>query len=315
MFRPDNKPDDDKTMMKVAVTVAGGITCFSGYFASNKLTDLSMGATDITNLSFFTPDQPTYSIWWLNLLLVGAMVFAQWCPTDEIEYLLRQQDPMTKLDVRARITAALLANTLWFYFFSQKVFFLAWVFGVVDFLAILSVLTTLNTKFILDFIQWFLFVVPNVVHASWVLILSMLSCSLSFGPALGLTTDIVIGGDMGVQVAGPPALAVAGICIVGLVACVMAIARLEFTWSMVAAWALAGIYRMQLPASTSVFPANGVCESVANAALWGTVITILVSAVSCAIILFAPEPKPCPPCPPCPPPCPPRPMPMPVPLV
>lgn len=267
---------DSTWTQKVAVTVAGALGVLSNAL-SGAGGDQGIGGVSQANPTWLTPDGPTFIIWALIFTLVILLVVAQWCPDDETEALLSQRCPLTKLQVRWRITLYLLMNALWPPVFVRSYFFVSLVIICIYLGGLISVLTVLNTRSMTGLCQWVLFAAPNVVHASWVAVATVLNF-FTWAGTLGWEDDLGI--------AGSPRAAMAVVVLLTGVAGVMAVGRWEFAWSAVTAWAVAGIYRMQSGSDADGFPPEALNATLAVVAKWSTVAALLLTAAGALLFII-----------------------------
>jgi len=141
---------------------------------------------------------------------------------------------------------------------------------------LISVYTALNTNSTESVAEWVTYGAGVSANASWLLVASAAN-AFTVGKHSGWEDSYGIGGT-----------AKAAACVVMVVAAIgiaMAVVRRDFVWSAVAAWAAAGIYRMQTVPDQESFPVVSHSPYLANVAWWGSLLVTLASVVGLLLML------------------------------
>jgi len=234
-----------------------------------------IGKISDENPTYVTPDGVTFAVWGLIYTLQTGLVFAQSCCAADNESLLSQTCPLTGLSVRWRIALAFVLNGVWLPTYTSFRFTLALIIIIAYLGVLISICTDLNPKTVSNSCQLLMLAAPISTNASWILVATSANLFTVVG-TFGYKDEY--------GVAGSPAAAIAVVILVIGMASVTAFFQHDASWAGVAAWALAGIYRMQTIPDPEAFPVAAMNPTLARVAGLGSV-AIAVAAV-CALGLW-----------------------------
>jgi len=261
--------------LKLGVAVSFGVSIASnGLAATGIIGKASIGQISDENPTYVTPDGLTFSIWSVIYILETVLVIAQYNPSQHAEELLGQKCPLTGLTVRWRLIFAFLANAVWLPVYVNLYFLVALIIIVIYLAALISVYSSLNPRVTESFCEWLLFAAGIACNSSWVVVAT--SANL-----------FTVAGDFGWKdsfgVAGSPVAALVVVVLVAILGSGMALFNTDLAWSLVAAWAIAGVYRMQTIPDPDSFPVEAMSSILATGAMWSTAGVLLASVVAAGI--------------------------------
>jgi len=237
--------------------------------------------------TYITPDGLTFSVWAAIYTLETILVVAQYMPSEHAEELLSQRCPITGLAVRWRLILAFLANAIWLPFYVNLYFSIALVIIAIYLAALVSVYTALNTATTDSLREWLFFAAGVACNASWVVVATSANAFTVLGQ---------LGWKDSYGVAGTPAAALAVVLAVAILGSYMALARYDLAWSLVSAWAVAGVHRMQTTPDPTKFPVEAMSSLLASGAQWSMVAVLAASFVGAGLAVkngaFAANAKP-----------------------
>lgn len=257
----------------VLVGVSYVLLIISNVLSSTGFFGGDIGAISDSNPTFVTPDGLTFAVWGVIYLLEAVFVIAQFCPSEFGEELLRAPCPlMCFLPVRVVVSVAFIANAIWLPIYLSQIFWLALVVILVYLWALLAAfipLTAMSAPLLCArpsapfSCNRLVYAAPIAANTSWLLVAT----------AANLFTVL---GRLGWQdangVAGSPEAAMLVVFLVTVIACALAIATNDLVWGLVAAWALAGLGRMQSQADAERFPVDSLSPALATISFGGAVV-------------------------------------------
>ena len=115
-----------------------------------------------------------------------------------------------------------------------------------------------------------------------------IACNVSWVLVASVANKFTLLGEFGWKdvygVAGAPWAAVLTIGAVAAIAVVVAVTRSDFAWSLVAVWALAGLYRQHTVPDPDSFPPEAMNKTLALCALWACVVVGIAAATGICLI-------------------------------
>lgn len=262
--------------LRLGVVVSYVLSLISnGLSASGVLADKNIGQISDEYPTYITPDGATFAIWGVIYTLETLLVVRQCCPTEQMEELLNQRCLLSGLGVRWRLILAFLTNAVWLPVYVNLYFLPALIIIVFYLAALISVYTTINSRSAGSFWEWVQLAAGIACNASWLVVATSANAFTVLGE---------LGWKDSSGVAGTPAAALAVIVGVAFAASGMALTRYDFAWSLVAAWACSGVYRMQTTPHPEKFPVDAMSSFLATGALCSFVI-ILVASVGGACLV------------------------------
>ena len=124
-------------------------------------------------------------------------------------------------------------------------------------------------------------------NISWLAVASMVNLVVATGtsgwhqpytvlvPSVTNATNMV---TTTIYVNGSADFAIMGVCLVGLIACVLAVRNCDVPYALVAMWALGGVYRAQASKAPSGYPEEAMNKQIACWAL-GMIVTVAIATV------------------------------------
>lgn len=270
-------------MAKAAVVVSFlGMIVLNGLSATGLFGE-SIGKISDDHPTYVTPDGKTFAIWAVIYTLQLLLVVAQCCAGPEAEQLLSQRCPLTGLEVRWRIVLAFSLNAIWLPIYVTLRFTVAFVIIVIYLGALISVYTALNSKTVSTIGQLLTLAAPIATNASWIVVATSANLFTVLGE-YGWTDQY--------GVAGTPLAAMVVVIIVIGIACFAAFVQFDAAWAGVAAWALAGLSRMQSVPDPEKFPVLALSPGLARAANVGSIATAVTAVLAAGLWLYrAQQPK------------------------
>jgi hypothetical protein len=244
-----------------------------------------IGQISDENPTFVTPDGITFSVWGLIYTLLLIFVSAQFCPSESADALLSKQSPTTGLDVRQRLTIAFILNAVWLPVYVNEYFWVALLIIVLYLVALVSVYEDVNTIATQDFFEWLAYAAPISTNASWVTVATFANLFTSLGSAGWKDTQCDPEFSNGVAGSVPAAMAVG--VLVTLIAIWSVVSKRSVMWSLVAGWALLGIYRMQTIEDPESFPVKCMNSALGYTALACGIVSLIAAVVSIILIFCA----------------------------
>eukprot|EP00440_Ansanella_granifera_P010799 gb/GFBE01011715.1/.p1 GENE.gb/GFBE01011715.1/~~gb/GFBE01011715.1/.p1 ORF type:complete len:292 (+),score=51.59 gb/GFBE01011715.1/:1-876(+) len=246
--------------------------------ATGVFADKNIGEISDEYPTYVTPDGQTFSIWAVIYSLETLLVVAQYMPSEHAEELLQQKCPLTGLPVRWRLIGAFLANAIWLPFYVNLHFSIALVIIVIYLSLLVSVYSALNPRTTTQsFCEWLLYAAGIACNGSWVVVATSANAFTVAGESLGWKDSF--------GVAGTPMAALAVVVAVAVLGSVMALANYDLAWSLVAAWAIAGVYRTQTIEDPESFPVDAMSASLASAAKWSSLVVLGAALVGTGLAL------------------------------
>jgi len=259
------------------MAVAFGLSLVSNVvFGAGLIGGKNVGQISRENPTFITPDSMTFAIWGviysLELLMV---VIANTTASSRFQGLL--SGPPGGLQPVVMMTIAFVFNGLWLpaYVYLEN-FELSFVILAAYLVALLAAYRTLNPLAAASVPEWVSYGAGISCNISWAIV----ATSANLFNVLGGLGIIDANG-----VAGTVVLAQLVIGAATVVATVVAVNLLDTAWPAVGAWALMGVYRMQLNPNPNEFPVASQSQLLAAAAFYSS-IALAVIAVG-AFIRFA----------------------------
>eukprot|EP00931_Biecheleriopsis_adriatica_P051576 TRINITY_DN29931_c0_g1_i1.p1 TRINITY_DN29931_c0_g1~~TRINITY_DN29931_c0_g1_i1.p1 ORF type:complete len:298 (+),score=64.47 TRINITY_DN29931_c0_g1_i1:78-971(+) len=258
--------------LKLGVALSFAISIVSNALsATGVIGKQNIGQISDDNPTYVTPDGLTFSIWGVIYTLETVLVVAQYIPSEHAEELLGQECPLTGLTVRGRLILAFLANAIWLPFYVNLYFSIALIIIFVYLGALISVYTALNPTKTESFCEWLLYAAGIACNGSWVVVATS-------------ANSFTVAGEFGWKdefgVAGTPLAALVVVVLVAILGSAMALFNKDLAWSLVAAWALAGVQRMQTIPDPERFPVDAMNSSLAAGAKWSMVGVVIASVLA-----------------------------------
>lgn len=249
----------------------------NGLAASGVLSGQSIGEISDQFPTYVTPDGLTFAVWAVIYTLELLLVVMQCSAPDRIESLLQQSCCLTGLSVRWRLVFAFSLNAIWLPIYVNLLFGWALLVIILYLAFLFLVYVDLNTMTVDSFVQWVVYAAGIACNVSWVLVATAAN-KFTFLGELGWK-DVY-------GVAGTPAAAVLVVAVVASIAIIVAAARSDFAWSLVAVWALAGLYRQQTIQDPSSFPPEAMNATLAKCALWAAIVVGLATFTGLLLVPF-----------------------------
>ncbi|CAE7337964.1 unnamed protein product [Symbiodinium sp. CCMP2592] len=227
--------------------------------------DSGLGLLDLRNAEDFDGGPVSRQI--LDLIIPGK----------GIESLLQQSCCLTGLSVRWRLVFAFSLNAIWLPIYVNLLFGWALLVIILYLAFFFLVYVDLNTMTVDSFVQWVVYAAGIACNASWVLVATAAN-KFTFLGELGWK-DVY-------GVAGTPGAAVLVVAFVASIAIIVASVRSDFAWSLVAVWALAGLYRQQTVPDSSSFPPQALNPTLAKCALWAAMVVGLATFTGLLMLPF-----------------------------
>eukprot|EP00929_Paragymnodinium_shiwhaense_P044963 TRINITY_DN23032_c0_g1_i3.p1 TRINITY_DN23032_c0_g1~~TRINITY_DN23032_c0_g1_i3.p1 ORF type:complete len:273 (+),score=51.80 TRINITY_DN23032_c0_g1_i3:77-895(+) len=231
--------------------------------ASNALSNMKVfGGKDNKEISdshptYLTPDGFTFAVWGMIYLMLTVMVIYQLMPSDHAEALLQQGCPLTGMDVRWRLVAAFMCNSVWLPVFNNERFGEALVIMAAYLSFLISIYLDINVAKTSGVFEGFLLSSGVAMNLSWIIVAFSLSIFFCLGE-VGWKTQHGVAGSTG---------SAAVVCfLVAALGCERAVRAGDVAYAFVAGWALMGIYRMQTVADMVRFPIKGLNASYGKSA-------------------------------------------------
>mmetsp|Transcript_127702 Transcript_127702/g.367547 ORF Transcript_127702/g.367547 Transcript_127702/m.367547 type:complete len:287 (+) Transcript_127702:104-964(+) len=266
----------DESGAKWAVAIAYFVMLGLNAAGAAGLFGLNIGTVSRMYPTYVTPDGLTFAIWGVIYVLLFLLVLAQATADRNTEQILSRACAFSGLSTRTRIVLAFLLNGVWLPFYIGLYFWVAFIIIDLYLLTLVSLYLSLNPVATPTFWSWLSLSAPIATNASWIV---GAWCANLFTAA----------GESGWKdfygVAGTPEAATVVTLIVMAIATFVAFALGDIAWPTVAAWALAGLYRMQTVPNPAIFPEEAMSPLIATAAR-ATAIMCGVAAAG-AIIIFA----------------------------
>jgi len=257
--------------------------CFAIMVASNIISQVNgFGGKDNKTLSdeyptYLSPDGRTFAIWGFIYLFEIVLVGAQLCPSQTTERLLSRTCSLTGLDVRGRLMAAFLANSLWLPVFNNEFFWAALLIILLYLAFLLSTYIDLNVANVNSLTEALTLTAGIALNTSWIVVASLVNAFLCFG---------LVGWKDEYGVAGSEVAAMLVVVAVGVLGCERALRGGDLAWAFVTSWALRGIYRMQNFPDDARFPLGAMSYNLALAAYAGHVVVAAVILLMAAYMLY-----------------------------
>lgn len=291
------------------------VVCFATQVVMNILAGEEFGSfgggsnTELSeqNPTFLTPDGMTFSVWGIIYLFQGIFTVYQVIPCFQNHY-----ERLAK--ARFWACALFLANSLWLPLFSNRLWFLAFLFMIVMDVALIQLYRELRINYgAADDDQKSADMLPLVLlsggqdlpkgpqAASWqtkVFVFVGFSTNLAWLSVASMVNLLVALGNSGwgvaytvmanttssgmtsteVQVFGNVDFTIMGISLVAMLAVVLAIRNCDVPFALVAMWALWGVYRAQAVKPSAGYPLDAMQPAIADWAL-GLIVTIGIAVV------------------------------------
>ncbi|CAJ1432100.1 unnamed protein product, partial [Effrenium voratum] len=273
-----------RTESKDAMTVVEKVFVVVSFVVSLVVNALAstgvLGGESIATISdttptYVTPDGLTFSVWAVIYSLELLLVVRQACPSDHTESLLQKACPITGLSVRWRLVIAFLTNAIWLPVYVNRFFGLALAIILVYLGFLLSVFSDLNTKTADSFCEWFSYSAGIACNCSWVVVATCANAFTWFGE---------LGWKDAFGVAGTPTAGAVVAVAVTFIAIALAVFRSDLAWSLVAAWALGGLFRMHTVVDPESFPEGAMNHSLALVAIWCCGVVLLASVIGLFLV-------------------------------
>mmetsp|Transcript_22027 Transcript_22027/g.39487 ORF Transcript_22027/g.39487 Transcript_22027/m.39487 type:complete len:295 (+) Transcript_22027:49-933(+) len=248
-------------------------------FATGAIGGRNIGKVSDENPTYVTPDGMTFSIWGVIYLLEAILVYSQYRANDRAEQLLAETDIVLGLEVRPQLVIVFMANAMWLPIFVFAWFKTAFIIIVVMLAYLASVYMALNPSTMNTPLEWLTLAAGIACNTSWVVVAACLNLFVAAGEDGWKDFD----GPYGVS--GTPVAAAFAVLLISVLGSVMVWLYNDFAWSLVASWAIWGIYRMQTTTDQAIIPDKGLSPLIAEAAKWCNVLLLVVSAA--AVVLFA----------------------------
>jgi len=253
-------------MEKVAVSVSFALMIALNVASSTGVLGLDLRTLSANFPTYVTPDGLTFAIWGLIYFLFFVLVVVQ-CMTDpQVEEILSRRCTITGLNVRWRLVATFLLNALWLPAYIAQLFAIAFVIIASYLTCLFSLYYSMNPGRVYSFVQVFTLSSPIGANTAWLLV----ATSANFFTVAG-----VHGWSDQFGVSGTPIAAIVVVLTSMSIALYFSMVYFDFMWPAVAAWALAGIYRMQTIPDEERFPVDALNACLAKAAC----ITMIVCVV------------------------------------
>eukprot|EP00428_Durinskia_dybowskii_P034016 CAMPEP_0170276736 /NCGR_PEP_ID=MMETSP0116_2-20130129/38354_1 /TAXON_ID=400756 /ORGANISM="Durinskia baltica, Strain CSIRO CS-38" /LENGTH=292 /DNA_ID=CAMNT_0010528011 /DNA_START=29 /DNA_END=907 /DNA_ORIENTATION=+ len=247
-------------MEKVAVTVS-----FAVMIAMNFALAGGQFANTIAP-TYLDPDALTFAVWPVIYLLYLVLVVVQ-CMTDfQVEEILSRTCVVTGLNVRWRLVAAFSLNWIWLPVFERQLFGIALIIIATYLSVLLSLYYSMNPNRMYSFYQVCALSAPISANTAWLLVATCLNLFIVLGVNGWVDEYGVYGSPLAAII-----VALASMSIAQLVAMV----SFDFMWPAVAAWALAGINRMQTIPDAERFPVEAMNARLAQAAFLAMIVCAL----------------------------------------
>ena len=263
----------EKTLVVLAFIASLAV---NGFAASGALSGNSIGEISDQFPTYVTPDGLTFAVWGVIYSLELLLVIAQCSASEKVEKLLQQPCMLTGLSVRWRLILAFVFNAVWLPIYVNLYFGPALVVIILYLAFLFSAYIDLNTKTLDSFFEWVGFGAGIACNVSWVLVATIANKFTWLGE---LGWKDVYG------VAGTPGAAAVAVAVVASLAILVVTMRSDLAWSLVAAWALAGLYRAQTIEDPESFPVEAMNPTLGKIALWSA---IVVGVATVAGILLIP---------------------------
>mmetsp|Transcript_12913 Transcript_12913/g.24362 ORF Transcript_12913/g.24362 Transcript_12913/m.24362 type:complete len:292 (+) Transcript_12913:75-950(+) len=269
----------DGVMLEKTVVVLSYVISLAvnGFAASGALSGQSIGDISDEYPTYVTPDGRTFAVWAVIYTLELVLVVMQCCASTAMEEILQKPCQLTGLSVRQRLVAAFVLNAIWLPIYVNLLFAVALVIIIAYFVFLLSVYIDLNTMTVSSFAEWAGYAAGIACNASWVLVATSANKFTVLGQ-LGWKDEF--------GVAGTPGMAVVVVAVVSAVAIAFAVLRSDFAWSLVACWALSGLYRTHTIPDPDSFPPAAMNKTIAECSLWGAIVVGVASLLGLALIPY-----------------------------
>jgi len=263
---------------KLWVAISFGISILvNGIFATGAVGGKSIGDVSDEHPTYITPDGPTFAIWGVIYVLEAVTVIFQFRSDERTEQLMAHQDLALHLENRWRLVIVFSLNALWL-----PLFVLEW-FNVCVFIIgimaafLVSVYMSLDISKTQSLLEWLQLSAGITCNTSWVIVAFTANIFIACGESGWKDYD----GPYGV--AGTPVAAAFSIFLIAALGSGVALMNHDLAWSLVALWAVAGIYRMQDEPDPAMISSKAQSSLVATAAWWSMYLLAAASVASAAL--------------------------------